>query len=263
MEFAGEIVVNGMNGVPIRKLKTVGLGTVAGEVGADRTYQYILTEEKMRQRLWKMKDNASLAASVMTSPPTPWALRAGEKLPRHSPFLEDGAQASQAEAPGRVASVGTCCDLPRLNVCDAGTQTHAPHDVEEHAAELERRKTRVAALRAAVLGKANALRGEIATSKAEFFDGHSRMLEAEEERKVFETASLLSLRALERERCKDSKRACTMGSPNAYDQEVAMLRLSVANLPLPRRDTNGDATPPSVLLDMHPASPVLRSPALG
>ena len=242
MELVGEFVVNGNNDrTALGKLHQSGLGVPPGELGSDRTYEYLLTEEKARQRLWRMRAGSALDASVSHTP------RAG--TPR-------------ATSPGFVApqiqkhDVSTGCNLKLLGY-DNIAQTFPILDIQEQDEKIAEQiedinavRARVQRLKTAILSKARHLREDLNHSRSDFLLSHEDMMAEEGDRRTFETASLLSLRALERERRKDAKRALTQASPNAYDTEIALLRMSV-----PENHLRGGTISPPPLREVFSGTP--------
>eukprot|EP01063_Lacrimia_lanifica_P015712 TRINITY_DN22390_c0_g1_i1.p1 TRINITY_DN22390_c0_g1~~TRINITY_DN22390_c0_g1_i1.p1 ORF type:complete len:341 (+),score=104.36 TRINITY_DN22390_c0_g1_i1:53-1075(+) len=258
MDFGCGLLLNGQAGqVPIRKLKDSTFGTAPLQLGADRTHVYLLQEERLRQKMWQLnmgvyaESASSDAASAAPYSPVPTSRAApADEADAWRPASPRGRLRGRAavasEPPAGAASPAAAlvdmevqCD--RMELSDAPCQTVRTLELEEQdeliayqQVEIKRLKDRIATLKTAALSKAFSIRDELANANKEFIDEHTAMYREEvKKRKVFETAALLSLRTLERERAKDSERAVCSPPGNAYDSKVALLRLSVPDIALP------------------------------
>eukprot|EP01060_Flectonema_neradi_P023561 TRINITY_DN31833_c0_g1_i1.p1 TRINITY_DN31833_c0_g1~~TRINITY_DN31833_c0_g1_i1.p1 ORF type:complete len:243 (+),score=43.88 TRINITY_DN31833_c0_g1_i1:39-767(+) len=223
MELGGVLNIQGvqyLKGAPIRKLKTA-LSAAPGDVGSDRTFTYLIAEERMRQGLWNvMRDDRLVGDSIPESPDSP-------RSPKGARFEDFPAEFTDASTEANFYGYEDSSEI--------STQTPPFLELHEQDAliaeqeeEIKRLQLHVQSLRTALLGKAEMHREQINATQRDFIDHHRNShFEEKEKRRVFETASVMTLRNLERERMKDSKKACTMKSPNAYDGKLALERLSV------------------------------------
>ncbi|KAJ9458542.1 Zinc metalloprotease ZmpB [Diplonema papillatum] len=249
MELSAPLVSSVFSRVPIRQLMEPSFGTEQGEIGADRSFTYLLSEEKARQRLWRLlrRQDGLDTASVESVASKPEDNRSQSPPPK----LWGSDAGSQAAAPRAPTGVDEEVSVDRgYFMTDQAVQTgktvelHEQEGViEAQATEIDELTRTVERLKAAVLGKACAHKEEMNAAFSDFLAVHSAMVDEELDKKnVFETSSLLNLRGIQREREKDSKLAVTLPSPNLYDTGVALLRLSV-----PETALDPPSAPPALL----------------
>ena len=224
MELSGLLNLQGVQyirGAPLRKLKNA-LSAAPGEVGSDRTFTYLLAEERMRQGLWNVTRDDRLVVEEERTPTSPRSPRRGRGFDDFTP-LECADAATEANIVGNEDSAEACTQTPPF------LEVHEQDALISHQEnEIKNLQLHVQSLRTALLGKAEMHRQEINSTQREFMDQHfDSFYEEKERRRIFETASVMTLRNLERERVKDSKKACSMKSPNAYNGRLAIQRLSV------------------------------------
>eukprot|EP01065_Artemidia_motanka_P019395 TRINITY_DN2301_c1_g1_i1.p2 TRINITY_DN2301_c1_g1~~TRINITY_DN2301_c1_g1_i1.p2 ORF type:complete len:251 (+),score=105.25 TRINITY_DN2301_c1_g1_i1:53-805(+) len=188
---------------PARKLRVAAqlpesMVGASARAHADRSYEYILQEEQERVlRARQARLRMGYPCAPLHSPPK-------EREAAGPEAAEEAAVAAQP----RVRQRDSALQVERLRTREAATNTKplasiAEQDelIEQQRAQIAELEEEVSRMRIAARGRIDDHRYSLARAQEVFYSAHRQMMaDGVDQRRVFETASLMSLRDIERER---------------------------------------------------------------